>query len=231
MKSFTIAHVWHDRRRNYGSLLFPPFSFVTVHLDSLVNSCRLLVWHPRVTTQAHLLVLGPAFVGPFFFARSPADHIERPAAASKTCSSPPALRSKRGNERPNLPPKTQCRPNAHARPYRPENSPHRVTETASRAPRTAYGPRQPPRLGGPRRPAAAPGGLVNRFTLNALPADSPHRAVFSASPKIRHDAHASYPQISLGPFFQRVGKVVMMRTQAPRRLPSGRFFSGFGNPS
>lgn len=135
---------------------------------------------------------GPRFCGALLFcSKSGPDPIESPAAASKTCSSPPAPRRKRGHRRPNLPPKTQCRPNAHARPYRPENSPHIVTETAPRAPRTAYEPRQPPRLGGPRRPAAAPGGLVNRFTLNALPADSPHRAVFLASPKNRHDAHAS----------------------------------------
>lgn len=153
-------------RRNYGYLLFPSFSFVPVHLDSLANSRRILVRHARVS-KLHLRKLGPAFVGPFFFARSPADPIESPAAASKTCSSPPAPRRKRGHRRPNLPPKTQCRPNAHARPYRPENSPHIVTETAPRAPRTAYNPRQPPRLGGPRRPAAAPGGLVNRLKLNA----------------------------------------------------------------
>ena len=151
----------------------------------------------------------------------------RPApipTASKTCSSPPAPQSKRGHRRPNLTHETRYRPNAHARPYRPEKGHHRATETAPRAPRTADNPRQPPRLGGPRRPAAAPGGLVNRFKLNALPADSTYRAVFSASPKIRHDAHASYPQISLGPFFQRVGKVVMMLARAPLGFPLWPFF-------
>ena len=136
------------RRRNYGRLLFPSFSFVPVHLDRLVNHRRLLVRHARVSSRL-FTSLGPAQVGPFLFcSKSGPDPIESHAAASKTCSSPPAPRRKRGHRRPNFTHETRYRPNAHARQYRPEKRPHRVTETAPRTPRTDCSARQPPRLGG-----------------------------------------------------------------------------------
>lgn len=91
MTSFIIAPVWHDRRRNYGRLLFPPVSFVPVHLDSWINRSRLLVWHARISSRL-FTSLGPAQVGPFLFARSPApipsSHLQqprRPAAARPPC--------------------------------------------------------------------------------------------------------------------------------------------------
>lgn len=82
MTSFIIAPVWHDRRRNYGRLLFSLVSFVPVHLDSLVNRGRLLVWHARIIQVASFLVWAPLLWSPSFLLEV------RPRSYRATCSRP-----------------------------------------------------------------------------------------------------------------------------------------------